>query len=189
MSSIRIFLLDALAERGPTHGHQLRLLAEEQHVALWADISVGSVYGALKRLAAEDLITELRVEKEGAYPPRQVWAITEAGRATLGSLRLHAFSDLVIRPDPFDVALSRPDPDHLEDLPAMVSARIGSLKAALSQWEAHSGAIDRYLSAAERIVLRHRVVRLNAEIAWHEELLTELPTIVEDEKFRRRSSE
>lgn len=184
MSSIRIFLLGALAERGPTHGHQLRLLAEEEHVALWADISVGSVYGALKRLAAEGLITEARVEKLGAYPQRQVWAITEAGREVLGSLRLHAFRELVIRPDPFDVALSRPDPDHLDDLPAMVSARIGSLKAALSEWEAHSAAIDRYLSGAERIVLRHRVARLNAEITWHEELSAELPDIIEDEKRR-----
>lgn len=169
------------------HGHQLRLLAEEEHVALWADISVGSVYGALKRLAAEDLIAEVRVERKGSYPQRQVWDITEAGRETLGGLRLHAFRELVIRPDPFDVALSRPDPDHLDDLPAMVAARIGSLKAALREWETHSAAIDRYLSAAERIVLRHRVARLNAEITWHDELLAELPTIVADEKRKETS--
>ena len=40
------------------HGHQLRLLAEEEHVALWTDITVGSLYGAIKRLAAEELIEE-----------------------------------------------------------------------------------------------------------------------------------
>lgn len=186
MSSIRIFLLGALAERGPMHGHQVRLLAEEEHVALWAEISVGGVYGALKRLAAEGLITELRVEKDGAYPQRQVWDITAEGRETLGALRLQAFRDVVIRPDPFDVALSRPDPDHLDDLPPMVAARGESLKAALTQWQAHSAAIDRYLSAAERIVLQHRAARLSAEIAWHEELSAALATIIDDEKNRMR---
>ena len=90
VSSIRIFLLAALEERGPMHGHQLRLLAEEEHVALWTDITVGSLYGAIKRLAAEELIEEVRVERSGAYPQRQVWAITDAGREALGGLRLRA---------------------------------------------------------------------------------------------------
>lgn len=47
------------------HGHQLRLLAEREHVTLWTDITVGALYGAIKRLAAEDLIAEERTEKEG----------------------------------------------------------------------------------------------------------------------------
>ena len=61
------------------HGHQLRQLAELEHLDMWTDISVGALYGAIKRLAAEDLIEEARVEREGAYPERQVWRITEAG--------------------------------------------------------------------------------------------------------------
>lgn len=28
------------------HGHQLRLLAEEEHIDLWTDITVGGLYGA-----------------------------------------------------------------------------------------------------------------------------------------------
>ncbi|HYR13924.1 MAG TPA: helix-turn-helix transcriptional regulator, partial [Mycobacterium sp.] len=120
MSSIRIFLLAALEERGPMHGHQLRLLAEEEHVALWTDITVGSLYGAIKRLAAEELIEEVRVERAGAYPQRQVWAITDAGREALGGLRLRALRDIVIKPDPFDIAVTRVDPDHLDDLSAMI---------------------------------------------------------------------
>ncbi|RYF55207.1 MAG: PadR family transcriptional regulator, partial [Comamonadaceae bacterium] len=46
MSSIRVFLLGSLAERGPMHGHQLRLLAEKEHVAMWTDFGVGAIYGA-----------------------------------------------------------------------------------------------------------------------------------------------
>ncbi|OBG93358.1 hypothetical protein A9X05_09755 [Mycobacterium sp. E3298] len=178
MSSIRIFILAGLEERGPMHGHQLRLLAEEEHVALWTDITVGALYGAIKRLAAEDLIEEVRVERSGAYPQRQIWAITGAGREALGGLRLRALREIVIKPDPFDLAITRLQPDHLGDLPATIAARITSLSAMLAEWEAHAAAIDRYLTLAEKLVMKHRADRLRAEIGWHEELSAALPAIV-----------
>ena len=87
MSSIRVFLLGALAERGPMHGHQLRLLAEKEHVHMWTDFHVGGIYGALKRLLAEDLVEPVRTEREGARPERQIVRITEAGRRALDALR------------------------------------------------------------------------------------------------------
>ena len=58
MSSIRLFILSSFAEHGPMHGHLLRLVAERMRVPLWTDISVGAVYGAMKRLAAEGLLRE-----------------------------------------------------------------------------------------------------------------------------------
>jgi len=79
VSSIRIFILGALRERGPMHGHQLRLLFEEERLDLWTDITVGGLYGAIKRLAAEGLIEPVRTEQVGAYPERRVWQITDAG--------------------------------------------------------------------------------------------------------------
>jgi DNA-binding PadR family transcriptional regulator len=181
VSSIRIFILAALEESGPMHGHQLRLLAEEEHVGLWTDITVGGLYGALKRLAAEDLIEEIRVERSGSYPQRQVWAITDAGREAVGALRLRALREIVIKPDPFDLAITRLHPHHLADLPTVIAARIGSLNAMLTEWEAHAATIDRYLTTAEKLVMKHRADRLRAEIAWHEQLSETLPAIISAE--------
>jgi DNA-binding PadR family transcriptional regulator len=185
VSSIRIFILGALDERGAMHGHQLRLLAEQEHVALWTDITVGALYGAIKRLAAEELIEEVRVERAGAYPQRQVWAITDAGREALGGLRLHGLREIVLKPDPFDLAMTRLDPDHLDDLPTIVDARIASLSAMLTEWDAHAMAIDRYLSVSEKVVIKHRAERLRAEIVWHQELAARLADIIACERARR----
>jgi len=185
VSSIRIFILAALEGSGPMHGHQLRLLAEEEHVRLWTDITVGGLYGAIKRLAAEDLIAEVRVERAGAYPQRQIWAITEAGREALGGLRLRALREIVIKPDPFDLAMTRLHLDHLDDLPQIIAARIASLSAMLAEWEAHAAMIDRYLTVSEKLMMKHRADRLRAEIAWHDELSAALPQIVADERARR----
>lgn len=187
MSSIRIFILDALANNGPMHGHQLRLLAEKEHVQEWTDISVGALYGAMKRLAVEELIDEVRQEREGAYPERQIYAITDAGRLSLGIMRQDALREIVIRTDPFDLAVSRLDRDKLGDLDGLLSARLVALRASLDQSIAHTASIERYLTLVEKIVMQHRVERIRAEITWLESLYSQLPEIIADESARKET--
>ena len=149
MSSIRLYILDALARRGDMHGHQLRLLAEKEHVHLWTDIRVGALYGALKRLATEGLLAEVRVEREGSYPERQVYGITDAGRTALDELHREGLEQVSFRPDPFDLALSRPDPDRLDDLPSALGARLAALRSLLEATERQNVRARPYLSLGE----------------------------------------
>jgi len=185
VSSIRLYILDALVAEGPMHGHQLRLLAEKEHVQEWTDISVGALYGALKRMAAEGLIEEVRAEREGAYPERQIYAITDEGRISLGVTKLNALRDIVIRPDPFDLAMSRLDRSKLDSLDELLSARISHLQATLAETDAHLASISQYLTFTEHLVMQHKGERLKAEIAWHENLYTQLPHIIADESARK----
>lgn len=184
MSSIRLFVLDALARRGDMHGHQLRLLAEEEHVHLWTDISVGALYGALKRLAAEGLLTEVRTEREGSYPERQVYGVTAAGRTALAALQAATLAQVVLKPDPVDLALSRPDPDRLDDLADALAARLATLHDLLAESRARTARARPHLSVGETHALLHREHRIRAEIGWHEQLLADVPEIVADEHAR-----
>lgn len=164
------------------HGHQLRLLAEEEQVDWWTDFSVGGLYGALKRLAGEDLIAKDRVEQEGKYPPRTVWRITDEGRRAVGSLKRDGLSRVVFKPDPFDLALSRPDPEQLDALPGVVVARVATLEAMLAEHEAHLASVSRYLSVAESMTFEHRIERLRTEVAWHRQLAARVDDVVADER-------
>lgn len=188
MSSIRLFILGSLNERGPMHGHAVRLLAEEEHIDIWADFGAGAIYGAIKRLAAEGLIEELRLEREGNYPERQVYGITPAGMASLDELRRDGLEQIVFRPDPVDLALARLDPDGLDQLGPTLEARLAELRVMGEQAEAHLARIAQYLTHMELEVMRHRSVRLRGEIEWHEELLAALPAIIDDEKSRKGRS-
>ena len=188
MSSIRLYILGALDERGAMHGHQLRLLAEEEHVHLWTDVTVGAIYGAIKRLTAEGLISPERVEREGNYPERQVYAITEAGREALAGLRLGGLEEIVMKPDPFDLAMTRLDPELLPELPSVITARIERLHLMLEESEGHLRRALPYLTVSERFVMKHKADRLRAEIAWHNQLVTELPDIIADESARKEPS-
>lgn len=187
MSSIRLFILGALDLEGEMHGHQLRQLAELEHLDMWTDISVGALYGAIKRLAADGLIEEVRVEREGSYPPRQIWRITPAGDKALHVLRRDGLREIVLKPDPFDLAVARFDLDEADSLPDVLGARLARLTAMRAEVESHTDRIRQYLSLTEQHVMRHKIARLDGEIAWHEELLSRLPEFVADERTRKDS--
>ena len=165
------------------HGHALRLLAEEEHIDQWADIAVGAIYGAIKRLATEGLIETERVEREGNYPERQVYAITAAGRQQLVEIRRLALETVVHRPDPVDLALARLGD---EDVASVIEARLATLRAHLAFEEVNAARIAQYLTPMEQQVMRHDTHRLLGEIAWHEELLGALPEIISNEKATNR---
>ena len=184
VSSIRLFILGALADEGEMHGHQLRQLAELEHIDMWTDITVGALYGAIKRLATEGLIEEARVERAGAYPERQVWRITQGGVEALASVRRAGLREIVLKPDPFDLAISRLDKTTLDEIPAAVEERLSALRTMIVQEEAHLSSISKYLSQVEHLVMQHRAERIRAEISWHEELLRQLPEIITDELSR-----
>lgn len=189
MSSIRLFILDALARHGEMHGHQLRLLAEQEHVHLWTDISVGALYGALKRLAGEGLLAEVRVEREGSYPERQVYGITDAGRVALADLQRDTLTHVAFKPDPFDLALCRFDPERLDALPDAIEDRLRTLRSLLAETAAANDRARPYLSLAETHALQHREHRLRAEIDWHAALVADLPAVVADERARALTPE
>ncbi len=167
------------------YGHQLRLLAEKEHVQIWTDISVGALYGAMKRLAAVHLIDEVRTEREGSYPERQVYAITDAGRSSLATLRLSGLSETVMKPDPFDLAMTRLDRTKLDDLPATIETRLATLRRQLAESIERTQTIKQYLTPVELFVMGHQANRIGAEVSWHEQLLSELSAIIADESARK----
>jgi DNA-binding PadR family transcriptional regulator len=185
VSSIRLYILDALVVEGPMHGHQLRLLAEKEHVHDWTDISVGAIYGALKRMSGEGLIEEVRSERDGAYPERQIYDITHDGRIALAVTKREALREIVQRADPFDLAMSRLDQDKLDTLPDVLAARIARLKAMVIEADAHLASISQYLTFTEQIVMKHKAAKLAAEVEWHEDLFKQLPEIIADESARK----
>ena len=187
MSSIRLFVLGSLAERGEMHGHALKLLAEEEHIDNWADVAASAIYGVIKRLATEGLIAVVRTEREGNYPERSVYAITADGREALDTLRRDALEQLHIRPDPVDLALARLDPEKLDDLEHVVRSRLERLTAIADEHEARLVRIAHYLTLMERQVMRHTLAKIRGDITWHTELLDALPELVADEKSRKRN--
>jgi DNA-binding PadR family transcriptional regulator len=180
VSAIRLFVLGTLFASGPLHGHQIRHQAQTDRTEMWADVQPGSLYGALKRLAAEGLIREVRTERQGNRPERTVYEITSEGRRSLAALRDEALGRIVSRNDPFDLALALSRDLAEEELEHIAADRLAALRAQESALHHRAQSADQYLNEAERMILAHLVERVAAEIRWHEELLARMPKIAAD---------
>jgi DNA-binding PadR family transcriptional regulator len=186
VSSSRLYVLMLLERHGPMHGHRMRLTAQQDRLDLWTDVRPGALYNVLKRLAAEGLIEATASERAGSYPERTVYELTAAGRKALTVLHDAALRRVVQPPDPFDLALAAGDLADPEQLRHALSDRRDALATQRTALAHQLQFADPYLSVAERKVLGHLKVRLDAEIDWHADVLAELPEILAD--FDRRRS-
>ena len=160
------------------HGHQIRQTAQTDRTELWTDVKVGSLYGALHRMEAEGVIETVRTEQQGNLPARTVYAITEDGGLELESLREAALRDTRLRPDPVDLALQLSSDMGEEELRAVIEDRHRKLTAELQSWQRLREAATPHLHGLEPLGFDHTLVRLRAEITWHETLLEELPRLL-----------
>lgn len=180
MNSARLFILSVLARRGPMHGYQIRQEARRDRTDLWTDIKPGSIYNALRRMAGEKLVEVVRTEREGNPPERTVYAITDQGREELIGQRDAALRDVRVRPDPVDLALQYTSDLTVNELASAIDARRLALGAQLAMLEQERRTAGPHLTGLEPMLFEHNLVRLRAEIAWHDELLNQLPTLLSE---------
>ncbi|WP_328394724.1 PadR family transcriptional regulator [Nocardia sp. NBC_00416] len=174
MNETRLFVLAALARRGPMHGHQLRRDARLDRADLWSRVKPGSLYGALHRMESEGLIRPLRTEQKGALPARTIYQITDEGVRELRALRDEAFTEVGIRPDPVDLALAVGDDLDTELLRGYLEDRIAALRALSSRIEHQSDRRWPDQSVADDLIVDHARMRIHTEIAWHEKVLASI---------------
>ena len=180
MSVSRLFVLTTLAERGPMHGHQMRLQAAEDRTEQWTDIKPGALYGVLSRLEREGLVAQVRTERQGSYPERTVYEITADGRRALETLRDQMLRTVVVGNDPFDLALAHSGVAAEETLREIVEARLLELNARLAAAQSRLSAALTWLSEAERAVCEHQIDRLHTEVRWHERLRDTIAKIADE---------
>jgi DNA-binding PadR family transcriptional regulator len=180
MSAIRLFVLGTLAASGPLHGHQIRQQAQADRTDRYTDIQVGSLYGALKRMAHEGLVREVRTERVGNRPERTVYEITPEGRQSLSAIRDGILHKTSLPYDPFDLALKQARDMAEEDLAQIVADRLAALRAQELAGRHQAERADPYLNEAERMITRHLVDRVATEVRWHEELLNRMPKVAAD---------
>jgi len=172
MNPTRLFVLGALAKHGPMYGHQIRRDARMDRADLWSDVRPGSLYGALHRLAAEGLIEAVRTEQSGNLPARTVYAITAEGQRELRTLRAEALQDAGLRPDPVDLALVMSDDLDAGLLRGYIQDRIRALTVQSAQFAQHGDRTWPDQAVADDLVLEHTRLRIEAELAWHQLVLS-----------------
>jgi DNA-binding PadR family transcriptional regulator len=174
MNLTRLMALGILARNGPSHGHQIRRVADLTDVAEWGGVSVGALYRELRAMERDGLVEATRTEKVGNRPERTVYAITDEGRLELVALREQAIKpSLASGPDPIGVALLfAADGLDRADLRRTLRARRDMLAIWVAEVSAQREDLiaKGYLDVLAAAVMRRGILHMEAEIRWHDEL-------------------
>lgn len=172
-------MLGYLRSRGPVHGYEILRQAQLMNIEEWADVSIGSLYHALHTMTAAGLLRIVRIEKNGNFPARRVYAMTAKGGRELEVLLERTLADASIPPDPLDVALTAGLGRDLEPLPAAVASRKVQLETLLAELRSRRDRLlaDGQIGTRAQVVFLHQELRLEAEIRFHEHLESLLPEL------------
>jgi DNA-binding PadR family transcriptional regulator len=106
MSTTRMMILGLVSTMQPVHGYDVRRELLSWRADEWANIHPGSIYHALKRLAAEGLLREVATERVGSRPARTTYEITPVGRDEFETLLRRYWWEPGQGTDPFQAALA-----------------------------------------------------------------------------------
>ncbi|GLK99329.1 PadR family transcriptional regulator [Dactylosporangium matsuzakiense] len=175
MNLTRLVILGLLVERGAQHGHELRRAAQATKADEWAGVGAGSLHRELRKLADDELIEPLRVERVDRRPERTVYQVTEAGRAELDLLRDRAVADLHNGADPLAAVLIFAGSVGRDVLAGLLGRHRRAVEQELDRLagERERGEREGYLrpevSALQAAAFRRSELRARAELAWHDE--------------------
>lgn len=168
----RELLLLGLLRRGDMHGYQLHEFIN-RYMASCVDLKKPTAYYLLDRMAADGWVARTE-EQEGNRPPRQVYAITEAGEQAFQ--RLLRENLVEYHPTRFagDIGLA-----FLDALPPAEAGihlqarreRLATEIAVLSSAPHHTGSLQ--------LVIEHRALHLAAELDWLDKVLERLSQSIE----------
>jgi DNA-binding PadR family transcriptional regulator len=189
MNPTRLFVLGALAKHGPMYGHQLRRDARLDRTEMWSEVRPGSLYGALHRMAAEGLIEPLRTEQQGQLPARTVYGITAEGLRELRALRAEALHEVGLQPDPVDLALAMSADVDEDTLRGYFEDRVRALSAQAAAFEHLRERSWPDQTVADDLVVEHARLRIQAELAWHRQVLDQLAKLACGSTAIRRAAQ
>jgi DNA-binding PadR family transcriptional regulator len=106
MSTTRMMILGLVRWLQPVHGYLVRRELESWNVEEWANIAPGSIYHALRKLAAEGLLEEVATERVDARPARTSYQVTTAGDQEFEELLRRYWWDYKVPVDPFQAAFA-----------------------------------------------------------------------------------
>ncbi len=79
MSATRLLVLGVVRMYGSAHGYQVRRELLTWSADKWANVAPGSIYHALKKMAAERLLEEVSTDEEAHGPDRTAYRLTHDG--------------------------------------------------------------------------------------------------------------
>ncbi len=161
----------------PMHPYQIQRLVRERRKT-FAEGKTRSLYHAVERLVADDLIEPVETSREGRRPERTVYRITEEGREEVGAWLGELLESTARRESGFEAAVSFVGYMSSDEVRDHLAARCVALEAEIAAQAAALRAIDAHMRLPRIVLLETELnIRLRrAELEWVRELIEDITT-------------
>ncbi|MFC1575322.1 PadR family transcriptional regulator [Gemmatimonadota bacterium] len=158
----RELLLLGLLRRREMHGYQLSEFLDT-HLSVFFELKKATAYNLLGKMEEEGWVSS-REEQEGKRPPRRVYAITPEGESLFQELLRSSLPDHRPVAYPGNVPVL-----FLDALPPQERLELlGRRRDAIRE---HIVSLETHMDHVKHPLLNHRLLILQAELAWMEDLL------------------
>jgi DNA-binding PadR family transcriptional regulator len=174
LSPLGVTVLALLAERD-MHAYEMYQLMLERKEDKVVRVSPGSVYRTVERFAADGLIDEVAVERQGNRPERTVYSITGAGRVAMRETIAAMLRRHVNEFPEFPVAIGEAHNLPAGEVAELLGERLESVRAVIDVIDGSLARVaERGLPAAYVLDLPYSRVLLAAEAGWLEQTIHDL---------------
>lgn len=165
-----MMILGLVSWMQPVHGYDVRRELLSWSADKWANVQPGSIYHALRKLAEEGLLREVKSEQVGSRPARTTYEITPTGLDEFQNLLRGHWWDIKPVYDPFLAALAFLPALSREEVAAALRNRAEQLRAAVSSMRAAGGKGGWLRDKPAHVgwMWELATVRSEAEIGWCE---------------------
>ena len=162
--------LDSLKEGS---GYDVKSELNKKQVENWTDIKSGSIYFAIKKLEADNMIKEIRKERDKNFPVKIIYSITDEGKKLFDKLQEEAFLGLYPQFYGFKLALkfnSRKTDLEIIEFAKMAVSRIDSIIKKMNSYKGESG----NLGFSDDFFIEHDILLYEQEKFWINKVISVL---------------
>lgn len=179
MNIAQFVVLGALEQLGRGSGYDIMQTLNRKMIDRWVDIKTGSIYHAVKQLHKEELIREVEQVREGQFPPKTIYALTEGGFQRFDELQAEAFLGLFPRFYGFKLALKFNTRRTAAEIAQFADIAIAAIDAQLAAMNKYLNTLDQNSPqyAYDAFFIDHDRRLFEAEKAWVQAVVQRLEQV------------
>lgn len=174
LTPLGISALGLLVER-PMHPYEMYQVLMQRREDRIVKVRPGTLYHAVGRLAAAELVESVGTERDGNRPERTTYAILPQGRLALEDRIKELLATPINEYPCFPQALGEAHNLDADVVIGLFEQRLTALEAGLAELEAsHAKVLAKGIDPRFVIDFRYQQAALRAEIQWVRELCTDI---------------
>jgi len=170
MDAAKFVVLGALESIKEGSGYDIIVELEKKKISNWTEVKKGSIYYALKKLNKDRAVQEVIKTRNGLYPEKTIYKMTDYGKVIFDNFQAEAFLGLYPKFYGFKLALKFNTRRSRKEIKQFGEKAIRAIdeKLDLMDMYLNSSAIPKSVKDLDHFFIKHERMLFEAERKWIE---------------------